>query len=354
MPGTSFASGDALTVKKWSAALYIEARNASYWARFTGTSTNSIIQVNTELEKDVGDAITFALRMKLSGGGKKNDEKMEGNEEKLIFHNFKTTLYMRQNAVVAEGKMSMRRTKFNIKSNAKQALGFWVGEKVDQDTIKTLSGLANSEVGRSATAPSTNRIWYGGQTTGGTINSVANDAAIDSNTNHLFGTEVISLLKRKAKDSTPKILPILDGGRKLYVCCISNMQAKALTAEAAWKTAQQNANVRGEKNPIFSGALGIWNGVIIHDIDDMETRMAGQVFDTADTIAAGMTVARGLFLGAQAGVHAYGQHPGWYEKNFEYGRIPGVLTDVIMSAEKTRFDGEDFAVIVFDTAYVGD
>lgn len=59
--------------------------------------------------------------------------------------------------------------------------------------------------------------------------------------------------------------------------------------------------------------------------------------------------ARALLLGAQAGVHAYAQYPHWYEKLFQYNRIPGVATDLIYEVAKTVFNSEDFGVIAIDT-----
>jgi hypothetical protein len=54
-------------------------------------------------------------------------------------------------------------------------------------------------------------------------------------------------------------------------------------------------------------------------------------------------------LGAQAGVHVYGQLPQWYEKLFQYNRIPGVAVDIIWQTAKTVFNSEDFGTITVDT-----
>ena len=39
----------------------------------------------------------------------------------------------------------------------------------------------------------------------------------------------------------------------------------------------------------------------------------------------------------------------WYEKLFQYNRIPGVAVDIIWKAAKTEFNSEDFATIAVDT-----
>ena len=354
MADTQFLTDNALTVHKWSAVLFKEALADMYLSKFIGKDDKSIIQTKSDLEKEQGDKINFALRMKLQGAGQTGDSNLEGNEEALVFHNFPVKIDLRGHSVKAAGKMTMKRTKFDIKNEAKNALADWMSEILDKDLIYALSGLANPVGTIAVNSPSTNRKWYGGQSTGGVVTAVANDAAINSNTAHLFGTEVISTIKRKAELSTPKIRPVNVAGKEYFVCYVHPYQAKALRAESAWQQAQREAMPSAKDNPIFSGALGMWDGVVIQKYDSIETRSATQVFETGDAVAAGMNVARALFCGAQAGVIAYGQYPGWYEKMFQYGRVPGVATDVIYGVAKTEFNNEDFGVITIDTAFVTD
>jgi len=376
MADTAFRSDSNLTVIKWSAALYREAMKNLYFGKLVGTGSNAIIERKTDLTKDVGDQIRFGLRMRLTGQGRSDDQALEGYEEALTFHDFSTKVHLRANAVRAAGKMSMRRTKFDIRSEARSALADWLREMIDDDTVLALSGLANPAIVdddgavESAVSPSTNRKWYGGQNASG---SIADDSGYDLGdsgiadggtseiSSYLFGTAVISLIKRKAQLATPKIRPAVVDGKEVYVMLIHPYQAKALKAETAWKEAQQYAQVRGSKNPLFTGALGMWDGVVIHEYERILTRTGdgtgtdpSTYFESDDPCAQNITVARALFLGAQAGVHAYAQMPGWYEKNFEYGRVPGVATDIIYRAAKTRFNSEDFGVITVDTAVATD
>jgi N4-gp56 family major capsid protein len=148
-------------------------------------------------------------------------------------------------------------------------------------------------------------------------------------------------------------------------------QTKALrgeTANTGYAQAQRDANIRGESNPIFSGALGIWDGVILHEYEKITTRLGAAGTDpseyweaTGDTAGTApdvctdtYTCARALFCGAQAAVIGYGQYPGWYEKNFDYGRVPGVATDIVYGIKKTQFNSKDFGVIAVDTTYAVD
>lgn len=360
LTGTSFATGDNLTAEVWSAKLFKQALKEIFFKKFTGKEATNIIQTKTDLLKDVGDKITFGLIMKLTGDGRKDDEKMETFEEALTYHDFKTTIHLRENGVIAAGKMSMRRTAFNIKTDAKTALGGWMAELIDEDIVCALSGVANSIGTLSANAPSTNRKWKGGQTEAGVVSRVSTDALIVDETAYLFGEAVISVVKRMAEMASPKILPIVVNGQKYYMFLASPFQIKALRASDDWAQANREAGIRGKENVIFSAADSIWDGVVVHSYERIKTRLGAggsatsEYFEADDVCYDTVHVARGLFLGAQAGVLAWGQYPKWYEKNFEYGRVPGVMTDCIMSADKPDFDGEDFGVIIVDTAYVPD
>ncbi len=360
MADTQFLSNNALTVEKWSAVLFKDALKQTYFGKYVGGDSSSLIQTKEDLLKEVGDKITFGLLMKLSGAGRKNDEVMEGYEEAMTYYDFKTTINLRQNGVKAAGKMTLRRTKFDIKSDAKENLAGWIAEKIDEDTTKSLSGVANTDLGIAAISPSTNRKWYGGQTAAGVLASVADDASITSATNHLFGPQIVKAIKRKAKLSSPKVRPIKIGGKEHYVMFVHPYQVKALKATEEWLKMQYYANVRGETNPLFEGAIGMIDGVILHEYEFIETRLgaggstAPEVFEAGDPCASGIYVARALFCGAQAGVHAWGQYPGWYEKDFDYGRVPGVMTDFIYRTDKPKFNSEDYGVITVDTAYVPD
>ncbi len=352
MAKTEISTSHNLTVKKWSAVLFKAALGKLYFGKFVGKSADSIVQTKTDLTKEKGDQITFGLRMPLTGDGRVDDQEIEGNEEAMTFYDFPCLINLRGNGVRANGKMSVRRPAFDLKTEMKDALAGWMSEVIDNDTVAALSGIGNSAGTIPAAAPHADRVFFGGQTTAGVMSTVADLNSVDSTTNHLFGTNVISHVKRMAKSADPKIRPIIVNGEERFVMFINPLQMKALRAEEAWREAQIGANIRGESNPIFSGAEGMWDGVIIHEYERIPYAAQGEEFDDGD--AAGTTCARALFCGAQAGVHAYGQYPGWYEKNFDYGRVPGVATDIIIGIRKPIFDSKEYGVIAVNTAVLPD
>ncbi len=353
-PSGGFTTASALTLKHWSAQVYQQALMDLYFTKFIGKGADSLIQHKFDLTKEKGDSMTFGLLMKLTGAGVTGDSALEGSEESMAYYNYSQLISLRANAVVANGKMTLKYTAMDIKNDAKLALGGWLKEILEQDIIYALSGLANTAGTISANEPSTNRFWKGGQTSAGVIENCGTDALIDSTTNNLFGAQVISVIKRKAQLASPKILPLNVDGKEYYIIFIHPNQAKSLKADTDWKNAQLYAAERGSKNPIFSGALGVWDGVVVHEHNGILTKVGGGAgaagyFESGDPISSTYTVARALFCGRQAAVIGWGQLPAWYEKMFQYGRVPGVATDVIYGVGKAEFNSEDYAVIAVDT-----
>lgn len=357
-------SHSASVEEVWGEKTYRQAEKDAFFndGRFVGTDSNSIIQVNMDLSKTKGDQIHTPLRARLIDDGKINDAAIEGSEVALTFHNCDTTIHKRKQAVRLDGEMTERRTKIKLRGEAKEALGSWHAESRDTDILLGLSGLANAVATVAAAAPTSARRFCGGQlTTGvGGVETVATDALIKAvGGQHLFGTLVLSHLKRMAQvdggASYGKIRPVIIKGKKYFVFFASPWQIKALRAETAWINAQKDANVRGEDNPLFSGAAGMWDGVIVHEYDKIQTRTgaggvtAPEIFEAADGVTSGLTVARGLFCGAQAGILAYGRKIGWHEKMFEYESQFGVEVSSIYGFSKAKFNSQDFAVIACDT-----
>ena len=369
-------------------------------SKFMGVGPENIIQIDKSLTKRPGDQMTFRIIPPLSNSGGGDDSDIEGNEESLNAFNFPITIHERNNGVRSAGIMTDKRTAINIRREATVALGNWAAEQVENDLIYALSGLGNQNTyaGEGTSdietvnekAPSTNRIFYGGQTVAGVVTSESSDSALGDGgaadyANYLFGTKIIDIAKRKAQMASPKFGPIMINGKGYYVMFIHPLQTKGLQAETSavnsWSAIQAAANVRGINNPlfgkqgagrdrIFDGAVGVWNDVILYELDRIQTRVAGEVFDNGDTIdtnvASGTArVARALLCGAQAGVIGWGKNWKRHEKDFDYGRKPGTAIDGIYGASKTRFNDpgadqntntaqEDFAVIAVDTCVAED
>ena len=91
---------------------------------------------------------------------------------------------------------------------------------------------------------------------------------------------------------------------------------------------------RGMDNPLFTGALGMWDGVVVHE-HDMIQKM------TDNSVNAN----RNLFLGAQAGLVAFGGDHAWHEETVDRGNKLSVSAAIIYEMSKAKFNSKDFSVI---------
>lgn len=332
--------------------------------QWQSSGPNTIITVANDLLKESGDVIRVRLLAPLTGEGQVDDATLEGEEEALAYYQDTAQVHQRRHATRVKGKMTEQRTKVPLRSDGRTALGNWMAQLIDTDTVLAMSGVANATATLAASAPTTNRIFRGGQKVSGTLEVVATDALIDSDTDNLFGTLVISWCRRKAVipgAGYPKIRPVRYKGQDYWIMFIHPYQAKALKGETAWIEAQRQAGPRDMSNPLFSGMLGIWDQVVIKEFDKIEMRLGDGTgtdpttyFESGDACANGKTVARGLFCGAQAASHCWAQKPDWNEKSFDYGNQWGIATGMIWTAHKNIFNGEDYGMIAVDTIVIPD
>lgn len=316
MAKTGFLTGNALTVKLWAATLFKEAMKDVFLSKFMGEGADNIIQVKNDLTKKKGDKITVGLRMRMTGAGQSSSASgitLEGNEEALSFYDFSITLTEYGHAVRARSKLDLQRPAFDLRTEMKGALKEWLADKLEKLLIADLvaSPTTNHKIDHSTTT-----------------------------TNQLDVAE-IQQAKRVAQLATPKVRPIKIEGGEYYVMLVHPYAAKSLKADSDWKNAQLYANIKGRKNPIFSGALGMVDGVVLHEYDRSDLLLTG-----SECIC--------LLMGAQAACLGYSQYPSWLEKLFDYNRIPGVGSDFLLAHGKSVFNTEDFGTIYLQLAYTAD
>jgi len=77
-----------------------------------------------------------------------------------------------------------------------------------------------------------------------------------------------------------------------------------------WNLAQRDAAARGASNPLFTGAVGVWDGVVILTAD--------RIVAANNTAATPVRIAQNLMFGREAFAEAYGSYGSWVEKTFDY------------------------------------
>lgn len=169
-----------------------------------------------------------------------------------------------------------------------------------------------------------------------------------------FTLNLIDQAVEMAKVGSNMVRPIRIGGQPKYVMYLHPYQVTSLRTNSAsgqWLDIQKSAMSGGQitNNPIYTGALGEYNGVILRQSQDVSQGV------NSSTGAAITTVRRAVLLGAQAAVIGYGQANygptkyRWNEELLDHKRLLEVSAWCIWGLKKTRFNSADFGTVVVST-----
>lgn len=367
MATKTFGLNDALSNKLWSAKFSKEVEKKTFFGKFMGESEDNIIQVKTETSKAAGDKITCGLVMSLTGDGVTEGQSLEGNEEDLTTYDDSVLINELRHATRVKNKTSIdqQRVPENLRGIARNRLAQWYATRTDTTMFLHLCGYTGATFSRDGqtidptlgvyngnntiAAPTTGRhIWADGNTA---------DEGLTSSTDDKFILELIDEAILKAKTATPYISPINIGGNDKYVMFLHPSQVKDLRTDASttritWYDTQK-ANLQGGESraasPIYNGALGEYNGVVLHEAyripNGVNSSTGAQVANTK----------RAVLCGKQAGMVAMGRESkgatkyNWTEELFDYQNQLGIGLDCVWGIKKCVFNSSDYATIVVST-----
>lgn len=328
MAKTSFSTSDALTKKLWEEKLYRDTVKASYFSKFMGESSDSLVQVTTKLDKGQGDQVYFGIRMRLSAPGVNENQTLEGNEERLTTYSYSLTLKEYAHAVRDAGPLDRKRAMFSIDDESEMALKDWMQEKIDSLCFDAIVGTSS--------APT--KIFY--KTSAGVLATGTENTAKTALTaaDGKLTPAMISVLRTWAETGgnrayTP-LRPVKVDGKKYYVLLCHPDALYDLTVDSTFAQARREAEVRGKENPIFSGAFAIWDGVVVHSHENCPIATDGGGASVAWTRAA--------LMGAQALCWGFGAKPKVVDEEFDYGREHGYAISMLARTAKPVFNSKDY------------
>lgn len=349
MAVTNYGVNANEAVKLWSRRLAREALKATYIQKFIGESDDSVIQLRNDTKKGPGDRVRVTLRMQLTGDGVQGDNTLEGQEESLTTYTDDFVINQLRHAVRSAGKMSEQRVPFSVREEAMSGLRDWWSDRMDTWFFNQICGYTavtdTRYTGNNAvTAPTSGRRLFA---TG------SDDQTVNASSSSKMTLTLIDNAVEAAKTATPLIRPINIQGGKYYVMFLHPYQVTDLrttTSTGQWLDIQKAAMTGGKvgENPIFTGALGMYNGVVLHEA----IRVTQGVHSS--TGAAQTSTRRAVLCGAQAGVMGFGQGHSfkefdWYEELFDYGNQLGVKAGCIGGLKKSVFNSVDFGTITVST-----
>jgi N4-gp56 family major capsid protein len=361
MAQTIVGLNDPKARKLWSADLMVNVAKQSYWTRKMmgkGSETALPVMLQTDLEQEAGDTISYDLSVQLSGEVIEGDAKAEGKGEKLDFFTDKVLIDQARKPVSCGGKMSRKRTVHDLRKVGRNRLTeFWArfydelffmygsgarGVNDDYNVGLSYAGRA----GNTFDAPDSDHILYGDGGTKALLTAAGKMSRV-----------LIERANTKASSmgggatQIAEVQPINIAGGEHFVVVMSPFQAhdlKTSTDSGNWLDIQKAAAAaEGRDNPIFRDNLGMIGNTILH-------KHKSVVKFSDYGAGTNLPAARALFLGRQGLVLAFGS-PGnglrfdWSEVPLDHGNDIEICAGAIFGIKKTRFNGKDFGVIALDT-----
>ena len=325
----NWASG--LQVSRWAKELQSEVSKGVYFSKFMGEGPGNAIHVK-QMEDGKGKDVTFGLVSQLSGSAITGDSSLEGNEQSLSTYSNTVSTNQKRLAVRDTGKFANSKVLYDFRSTALDLLKTQYAELIDADIFSALTKTSGTHAYYQADA-----------STPVYASSDPKSSLADGDDIKLADVSAMKTIAQIGGSANYRMRPIRVDGQDYYVLVLHPEVAYDLKQESEWQQAQREAQNRGDSNPLFTGALGVWDGVVIH---------AHEGISIGSNAGSGSNVefARNLFMGAQAACFAESSDMMWVEKTFDYGNQLGISASKIYGVDISDYNSKDYGVIQYLTS----
>ena len=324
----NWASG--LQVSRWAKELQSEVSKGVYFSKVMGEGPGNAIHVK-QMEECKGKDVTFGLVSQLSGSAITGDSSLEGNEQSLSTFSNTVSTNQKRLAVRDTGKFANSKVLYDFRSTSLDLLKTQYSELIDADIFSALS-----------TTSGTHAYYRADATTSVYATSDPKAALATNDSITLADISAMKTLAQIGGSANYRMRPIRVDGNDYYVLVLHPEVAYDLFELEAFQKIQREAQQRGDSNPLFKGALGIYYGVVIHAHEGVNT------FDNGG--GAAVKGARNLFMGAQAACFAESSDMMWVEKTFDYGNQLGISAAKIYGVDISEYNSKDYGVIQYVSA----
>ena len=324
----NWASG--LQVSRWAKELQSEVSKGVYFSKFMGEGPGNAIHVK-QIEDGKGKDVTFGLVTQLTGSAITGDSSLEGNEQSLSTFSNTVTTNQKRLAVRDTGKFANSKVLYDFRSTSLDLLKTQYSELIDADIFSALSATSGTHAYYRADASAS--VY---------ATSDPKAALADADSITLADISAMKTLAQIGGSANYRMRPIRVDGNDYYVLVLHPEVAYDLFELDEFQQIQREAQTRGDSNPLFKGALGIYNGVVIHSHEGVNT------FDNGG--GAAVKGSRNLFMGAQAACFAESSDMMWVEKTFDYGNQLGISAAKIYGVDISDYNSKDYGVIQYVSA----
>ena len=336
MAETRFLTNDPLTRKRWAKDLFKVVLKDIEFNELIGTSSESIVQMRTELGKGDGDVVKMDIRLPLTGEGIVGHDTVEGNEEKLRFKQFELTIEELNHAVHTGGRMDEQRVPHDLMVEGKNALSDWWGDKLSDMMFAHLCGdttyrVAGQTFAQNPTTPDSDHLIL--------MNDVAEGSMTAADEMDLHMLDKMKQTARIPGDSVNgwRIRPIKIKGKKYF---------RVILHDYVFDRLRTNTNV-GQWGDLLRAAQKL-------QMENIEFVYNGMIVSKSERIRSVQTNEyRNVLLGAQAACVAWGgagESKGTtmsfvpYEKDAK--RYVMIRGGGILGIKRTVFNSQDYGIIV--------
>jgi len=326
---------NAHRVQRWAVQLWHTHQRDQFFKGYQGTGPNNIVQTKLDFTKKAGYQMTEGLIMPFEGAGVVNDEVLEDQEEAPDFHSMTWTISQLRNAGRVEGEETTQQVEYNLPEETRMGLGDWMAEKRDEAIFTAAHG-------------SCTKIFY--------VNNRAGTATVVA-ADLLTLADIIKAKTYAKSTADPKIPPlkISNVNKKSvyrYLFVMHDHVAYDLAVnDATYQQVAREARERGGGNPLFSGALLDWMGVVLQEHDNV-SNFAGwgasaDVYGSESLLMGRQAIIVGIGGYRMRGKNGYLK---WVEKKFDYENQFGIAVGIIKGEAKAVYNSKDFSVVAYRSA----
>jgi len=330
-----------------------------------GNKTGVVLCRYDQLSKEAGKTINVPFIGRLKSSGVTGTAILDGNEESLTNFNCGISIDWRRNGVRVP-KSTSYQTEIDLWNASKDGLRNWEAEKVRDDIIRAMAAVAtgadatvNLELSTAAQrnawmVSNSDRVLFGGLLSNynATFSTAMLNVATPAGKASAAGA---SLCKRIAKNADPHIRPYkTETGREFFIAFHGTRSFRDIKADATIVSANTNARSReGDgmtKNPIFQDGDIIYDGVIHHEVPEIDSYAAATgIYNGAG--AGGADIRPVFVCGTGAVGIAWGQMPTMRTDLIkDYGFRPGVAIEELLGVKKIVFNGVQNSVLTWHVA----
>jgi N4-gp56 family major capsid protein len=268
----------SLTPQIWDDQFSEEFFQTNPFAMYAGTGTNKIIRMKEDFASRRGNGITFEFITNLERGVILDRQPLRGHEDKLGEYGDKVFWNLRKKGISIH-EYDADHAGIDLRKAARGALKGWADEDVKWETIDRLGDVGTNCNIPFATAAAadkntwvannSDRVLFGAAKSNYSATFATAAGNVDS-TNDKLTRANLSLLKRVALTAKPRITPISveqRSNRRYFVAFAHPLVFRDFAKDAESISATVSVIERNEG--IFLGGDREWDGVVLHEVDDM-------------------------------------------------------------------------------------